>query len=125
MSGLVTTCAIIQLALSGPNAQHPGEATWNLDGSWTVDWPMVQEYAKRPAWAYIWATQRAAVADAQDSAKLFAGNGNSDLRGPDDFVAFPGPFPDFGVSIARALLNMKAAGKLWEAPRPTGGCLSE
>lgn len=73
-------------------------AHWNLDGSWTVDWPMVERQAARSVHLEYPATTEPPI-DATEFAAI-------DHSG------------DFVVLMARALLAAKAKDKLWENPNP-------
>ena len=48
--GVACFLSIIMIAAAVPGSRHPGQAVWNTDGSWTVDWPAIKELAAKPAY---------------------------------------------------------------------------
>lgn len=89
---MVPTCAIFMIFLAGPLVQHPGKAVWNVDGSWSVDWPAMEEAAASEA--------------TTTSPERMVGEGWAAL-GTTNFMP---------RQIARALLAARDAGKLLESP---------
>ena len=42
----LSNCVLLSFELKHPLVNNPGKAQWNLDGSWTIDWPMIEEIAE-------------------------------------------------------------------------------
>lgn len=94
------------LIFTGSVVKDPGKATWHADGSWTVDWPTIEEVAALPAFVH-----NAAAFDNAGSPG-FSGNIISG-----DVISGRINYSVDYVLVARSLLYERSVGHLVERPR--------
>ena len=101
---VASLCIILMVSWHGGSAD--GSAILNLDGSWTVDWPAIEELARQPL---------------INPGPEIAGRGVDLSQGGYTFAAGH-QHMQFEILTARALLKQREAGTIVENLNPDNTC---